>query len=97
LFITDVARARSLLPLWLGPGVRQRQQAARTPNASRGSARNLAQSARFSGIGLQCYVGKASSCTVPGLTSGTQYWFQVSAIRAAGPGAWSDPATKRAT
>jgi len=29
--------------------------------------------------------------------SGTQYWFQVCAIRAAGPSAWSDPATKRAT
>src|ERR1035441_4808398 len=27
--------ARSLLPLWLGPNVRKRQQAARTPNASR--------------------------------------------------------------
>jgi hypothetical protein len=45
----------------------------------------------------QCYVGKASSCTVTGLTSGTQYWFQVCAIGAAGPSAWSDPATKRAT
>ena len=45
----------------------------------------------------QCYVGKASSCTVTGLTSGTQYWFQVSAIDAAGPSAGSDPATKRAT
>jgi hypothetical protein len=51
-----------------------------TPNASRGSARNLAQSARFSGIGLQCYVAQAASCTVPGLTSGTQYWLQVCAI-----------------
>jgi hypothetical protein len=45
----------------------------------------------------ECYVGKASSCTVTGLTSGTQYWFQVRAIGAAGPSAWSDPATKRAT
>ncbi len=45
----------------------------------------------------QCYVGKASSCTVTGLTSGTQYWFQVSPVGAAGPSAWSDPATKRAT
>ena len=34
---------------------------------------------------------------VTGLTSGTQYWFQVCAIGAAGPSAWSDPATKRAT
>ena len=41
--------------------------------------------------------GKASSCTATGLTSGTQYWFQVCAIGAAGPSAWSDPATKRAT
>ena len=31
------------------------------------------------------------------LTSGTQYWFRVRAIGAAGPSAWSDPATKRAT
>ena len=50
-----------------------------------------------SGPWTQCYVGKASSCTVTGLTSGTQYWFQVCAIGAAGPSAWSDPATKRAT
>jgi len=42
-------------------------------------------------------VGKAAKCTVTGLTSGTQYWFQVRAIGAAGPSAWSDPATKRAT
>ena len=41
--------------------------------------------------------GKASICTVTGLTSGTQYWFQVCAIGAAGPSAWSDPATKRST
>jgi hypothetical protein len=41
--------------------------------------------------------GKASSCTVTGLTSGTQYWFQVCASGAAGPSAWGDPATKRAT
>ena len=50
-----------------------------------------------SGPWTQCYVGKASSCTVTGLTSGTQYWFQVCPIGAAGPSAWSDPATKRAT
>ena len=50
-----------------------------------------------SGPWTQCYVGKASSCTVTGLTSGTQYWFQVCAIGTAGPSAWSDPATKRAT
>jgi len=35
-----------------------------------------------SGPWTQCYVGKASSCTVTGLTSGTQYWFQFSAIGA---------------
>jgi hypothetical protein len=34
---------------------------------------------------------------ITGLTSGTQYWFQVRAIGAVGPSAWSDPATKRAT
>ena len=50
-----------------------------------------------SGPWTQCYVGKPSSCTIAGLTSGTQYWFQVSAIGAAGPSPWSDPATKRAT
>ena len=32
-----------------------------------------------------------------GLVRGTQYWFRVRAIGAAGPSAWSDPATKRAT
>jgi len=35
-----------------------------------------------------------SKMTVSGLTSGTKYWFRVRAIGAAGPGAWSDPATK---
>jgi hypothetical protein len=55
------------------------------------------QAASSSGPWTECYVGKASSCTGTGLTSGTQYWFQVCAIGAAGPSAWSDPATKRAT
>ncbi len=50
-----------------------------------------------SGPWTQCYVAKASSCTITGLTSGTQYWFQICAIGAAGPSVWSDPATKRAT
>ncbi len=50
-----------------------------------------------SGPWTQCYVGRPSKCIVTGLTSGTQYWFQVRAIGAAGPSAWSDPATKRAT
>jgi hypothetical protein len=35
----------------------------------------------------QCYVRKASNCTVTGLTSGTQHWFQVCASGAAGPSA----------
>ena len=50
-----------------------------------------------SGPWTQCYVGKSSKCTVTGLTSGTEYWFRVRAIGAAGLSAWSDPATKRAT
>lgn len=35
-----------------------------------------------------------SKGTITGLTSGTKYWFRVRAIGAAGPGPWSDPATK---
>jgi hypothetical protein len=46
-----------------------------------------------SGPWTQCCIGKPSRCTVTGLVSGTQYWFQVRAIGAAGPSAWSDPAT----
>jgi hypothetical protein len=34
---------------------------------------------------------------ITGLTNGTQYWFQIRAMGAAGPSAGSDPATKRAT
>jgi hypothetical protein len=45
----------------------------------------------------QVYVGSKSSTTADGLTSGTTYWFRVRAVGAAGPGPWSDPATKRAT
>ena len=55
------------------------------------------QTTSSSGPWTQCYVGKASGCTVTELTSGTQYWVQIRAIGAAGPSAWSDPATKRAT
>jgi hypothetical protein len=46
------------------------------------------QATSSSGPWTECYVSKASSCTVTGLTSGTQYWFQVRAI---------GTATKRAT
>jgi hypothetical protein len=35
-----------------------------------------------------------SSITINGLTSGTRYWFRVSAVGAAGQSGWSDPATK---
>ncbi len=35
-----------------------------------------------------------SKATVSGLTSGSKNWFRVRAIGAAGPGPWSDPATK---
>lgn len=45
----------------------------------------------------QVYVGSKSSTTATALTSGTPYWFRVRAVGAAGPGPWSDPATKRAT
>jgi hypothetical protein len=45
----------------------------------------------------QFYIGTRSSCTAPGLVSGTAYWLRVRAIGAAGPGPWSDPATWRAT
>ena len=45
----------------------------------------------------QCYIGKASSCTDTSLVSGTEYWYRVRALGAAGPSAWSDRASKRAT
>jgi hypothetical protein len=45
----------------------------------------------------QCYIGKASSCTDTGLVSGTEYWYRVRALGAAGPSPWSDRASKRAT
>ncbi len=35
-----------------------------------------------------------ASALIEGLFSGTQYWFQVCAVGAAGQGPWSDPATK---
>ena len=37
-----------------------------------------------------------SKATVPGLTPGTRYWFEVAGVGAAGQGPWSDPATKMA-
>jgi hypothetical protein len=45
----------------------------------------------------QFYVGKKSSATATGLTSGTAYWFRLRAVGAAGPGPWSDITQKRAT
>ena len=45
----------------------------------------------------QCYVGKLSNCTDTGLVSDTEYWYRVPAIGAAGPSAWSDRASKRAS
>jgi len=35
-----------------------------------------------------------SACTVTGLQSGAKLWFRVRAVGVAGPGPWSDPATK---
>jgi hypothetical protein len=35
-----------------------------------------------------------SSALIEGLVSGTQFWFQVCAVGAAGQGPWSDPTTK---
>jgi hypothetical protein len=45
----------------------------------------------------QFYVGKKSSCTATGLTSGQLYYFRFRAVGTAGPGPWSDPSSKRAT
>ncbi len=43
---------------------------------------------------FQVGMTKKSSHTITGLTSGTRYWIRVRAMGAAGPGPWSDPATK---
>ena len=43
------------------------------------------------------YVGKKSSCAIPGLPSGTVVWFRMRAVGAAGPGPWAGPISKRAT
>jgi hypothetical protein len=45
----------------------------------------------------QFYIGKASKSTCTGLTSGTEYWFRVRAIGAAGPSQWSEKTSSRAT
>lgn len=37
-----------------------------------------------------------SSATVSGLSSGTHYWFRVSAVSSAGQSGWSDPAVRMA-
>jgi hypothetical protein len=42
----------------------------------------------------QVLVVTKASATIDNLVSGTQYWFQVAAVGAAGQGPWSDPATK---
>jgi hypothetical protein len=43
------------------------------------------------------YNGTTSKCTNSGLTSGTEYFFQVCAVGPRGRGPWSDIARKRAT
>ncbi len=42
----------------------------------------------------QVLVVTKAAATIESLVSGTQYWFQVAAVGAAGQGPWSDPATK---
>jgi hypothetical protein len=42
----------------------------------------------------QIMVVTKASALIEGLVSGTQYWFQVSPVGAAGQGPWSDPTTK---
>jgi hypothetical protein len=44
----------------------------------------------------QIYEGTRGTCVATGLISGTQYWFRVQAVGAAGPSDWSVPTTKRA-
>lgn len=44
----------------------------------------------------QATVVTASKCTVGNLTSGSKYWFRVSAVGAGGQSGWSDPRTKMA-
>lgn len=49
-----------------------------------------------SGPWTEIYMGTRARCLATSLTSGSQYWFRVQAIGAAGPSDWSDPTTKRA-
>jgi hypothetical protein len=42
----------------------------------------------------QAAVVTKAAASIEGLVSGKQYWFQTSAVGAAGQGAWSDPAVK---
>lgn len=44
----------------------------------------------------QAGIKTRSSMTVPGLTSGTTYWFRMAAVGTAGQSPWSDPAEKMA-
>lgn len=39
-------------------------------------------------------LGRKSSATLKGLTSGTRYWIRVQAVGALGPGPWSDPVAR---
>lgn len=45
----------------------------------------------------RAYTGKKTSCTIGGLVSGTEYWFRMAAIGAAGQSDWAGPISKRAT
>jgi hypothetical protein len=53
--------------------------------------------ASSNGPWTQFYAGTKSRTTATGLTSGNEYFFEVCAVGAAGPGPWSDVARIRAT
>jgi hypothetical protein len=55
------------------------------------------QASSATGPWTQCYVGKKSTCTVKGLTSGQLYYFRFRAVGTAGPGPWSDITQCRAS
>ena len=66
-------------------------------NRDRGARSWAAQcAAQANGPWTDIYTGTRANCVATGLTSGTQYWFRVQAIGAAGASDWSDPTTKRA-